>query len=92
MKWATKLSESDIQYQSHTTIKVQVLVDFLVEVAAPEEETPWEVFVDGSSTSKGIGMGVVLFSSQGDKVKLVVLIDYCTSNNEIEYEILLIEL
>lgn len=36
IKWATELSEYDIQYQPRTTIKAQALTDFLTKTSSME--------------------------------------------------------
>lgn len=62
IKWATRLNEYDIEYQSHTTIKDQALVDFLMETYGKEGELVWKIFVDGSTTSQGRRVGILLVS------------------------------
>ena len=49
----------------------------------------WVVHVDGSSTLHAGGIGVVLQSLEGDKLKHKVRLQYQTTNNEVEYETLL---
>ncbi|XP_050263915.1 uncharacterized protein LOC126708147 [Quercus robur] len=49
----------------------------------------WVVYVDGSSTRHAGGIGVVLQSPEGDKLKHKVRLQYQTTNNEVEYEALL---
>ena len=45
--------------------------------------------MDGSSTQHAGGIGVVLLSSKGDKLKHKARLQYQTTNNEAEYEALL---
>ena len=52
----------------------------------------WELFVDGASNSKGSGVGIVLVSPEGLVLEQAVLLKFSTSNNEAEYEALLIGL
>ena len=40
VQWAIKLSQFDIEYHPRTTIKAQVLADFIVEFTLPDEENP----------------------------------------------------
>jgi ribonuclease HI len=48
------------------------------------------MYFDGSKRLKGVGAGVVLISSQGDKMKYVLRMSFPNpSNNEAEYEALL---
>ena len=49
----------------------------------------WVVHVDGSSTLHAGGIGVVLQSPEGDKLKHNVRLQYQTTKNEVEYEALL---
>ena len=49
----------------------------------------WVVHVDGSSTQHAGGIGVVLQSPEGDKLKHRVRLQYQATNNEVEYEALL---
>ncbi|XP_075481101.1 uncharacterized protein LOC142521805 [Primulina tabacum] len=89
VKWTTELGEYDIQYGPRTAIKAQTLADFLAETLHVEMEDLWKVYVDGSSTNEGIGVGVLLISPKGDELKLVVRLDFRASNNEAEYEAVL---
>ncbi|XP_073313426.1 uncharacterized protein [Primulina huaijiensis] len=88
-KWTTELGEYDIQYEPRTPIKAQALANFLVEIVHQENEDPWKVYVDGSSSKYGSGLGVVLISPAGEEVKLAVRLDFRASNNEAEYEAVL---
>ncbi|XP_073139067.1 uncharacterized protein [Henckelia pumila] len=92
VKWTTELSEYDIQYEPRAAIKAQALADFLAETKHMEEQGLWKVYVDGSSNSDGCGVGVLLISPHGDEIRLVVRLDFLASNNEAEYEAVLIGL
>nr|GEW42531.1 reverse transcriptase domain-containing protein [Tanacetum cinerariifolium] len=59
-KWSIMLGEHNITYRPRTSVKGQILADFLIEMsgensqAAPAAEThqePWTLFTDGSSSS-----------------------------------------
>ena len=59
--WAIELSEFDIQYRLRTTIKGQVVVDFIVEFTHNEdkgaEEPPqWSIHIDGSFNRQTEGL------------------------------------
>ena len=54
-----------------------------------EDSKKWVVHVDGSSTQYAGGIGVVLQSLEGDKLKHRVRLQYWPTNNEVEYEALL---
>ena len=49
----------------------------------------WVIKVDGSSTLYAGGIGIILKSPEGDKLKYVAHLQYQTTNNETEYESLL---
>ncbi|XP_065621915.1 uncharacterized protein LOC136064288 [Quercus suber] len=95
IQWAVELSEFDIKYQPRHAIKAQALADFIAEFTldcddvGEKESIKWVVYVDGSSTQHAGGVGVVLQSPEGDKLKHRVRLQYQTTNNEAEYEALL---
>ncbi|KAL0434466.1 UNVERIFIED_CONTAM: Pro-Pol polyprotein [Sesamum latifolium] len=95
VKWAIKLSEYDISYVPRTTIKAQALADFVSDVAGISvEDTPsnqvWLLHVDGSSTTQGSGADIVITSPQGEDLEFAIKFDFKASNNEAEYEALVI--
>ncbi|XP_050281388.1 uncharacterized protein LOC126722250 [Quercus robur] len=93
IQWAVELSEFDIRYQPRHAKKAQVLADFIAEFTPSHDETEgndkWVVHVDGSSTKYAGGIGVVLQSPEGDKLRHKVRLQYQATNNEVEYEALL---
>ena len=96
IQWAVELSEFDIRYQPRHAIKAQALTDSIAEFTPNyndldemEDSKKWIVYVDGSSTQHAGGIGVVLQSLEGDKLKHKVRLQYQTTNNEVEYEALL---
>nr|GFA05226.1 reverse transcriptase domain-containing protein [Tanacetum cinerariifolium] len=63
-KWSIMLGEHNITYRPRTSIKGQVLADFLNEIpsnasqgasVAETQEEPWTLFTDGSSCVDGSG-------------------------------------
>ncbi|XP_071907805.1 uncharacterized protein [Coffea arabica] len=103
-KWAVELAEHDIGYRPRKAIKAQALADFLAEGARlsltelslqheerlPKE--PWVLFVDGASSKEGSGAGLLLISPTGEELTYALRLDFPASNNEAEYEALLIGL
>ena len=85
IQWAVELSEFDIRYQTRHAIKAQALADFIAEFTPSHNETEdskrWVVHVDGSSTRHAGGIGVVLQSPEGDKLKHKVRLQYQATNN-----------
>ncbi|XP_074587632.1 uncharacterized protein LOC141843477 [Curcuma longa] len=92
VKWTVELGEYDIQYQPRTAIKAQALADFLTEIPEGEAEQIWKVYVDGSSNRQGSGIGVVLISPQEEEIRLSIRLSFRASNNEAEYEVVLVGL
>ncbi|XP_042441455.1 uncharacterized protein LOC122026808 [Zingiber officinale] len=89
IKWTTKLSKFNIQYQPRSVIKVQALADFITEVQNLEPEALRKIFVDRSSTRLGSGISVLMLSPQEERMHLSVRLDYRATNNEAEYESLI---
>ncbi|XP_038699702.1 uncharacterized protein LOC119997000 [Tripterygium wilfordii] len=106
IKLAVELSEYDITYQPRTAIKSQVLADFVADFAPsiqPEadkellcmvDQAPkvWTSYVDGSSNIRGSGLGIVLISPEGSVIQRAVRCGFHATNNEAEYEALIIGL
>jgi hypothetical protein len=72
--WGIELSPLDITYEKRKAIKSQVLPDFTVEwlelqnTGPPDLSSVWTMYFNGSKRVQGAGAGVVLISSQGDKL------------------------
>ena len=95
--WAIELSEFEIKYRPRAAIKGQVVADFIAEVTHDEdngaEGSPqWSIYTDGSSNQRAGGAGIVLLSPEGDKIECMVHLDFPTTNNEAEYEAVLVGL
>ncbi|GAA0160629.1 hypothetical protein LIER_39071 [Lithospermum erythrorhizon] len=72
--WAVELSEFDITNVPRTSIKAQVLADFLIKCTAlqplridgpkepqePAQIPEWVVYVDGVRTNKGARVGIMI--------------------------------
>nr|GEV57280.1 reverse transcriptase domain-containing protein [Tanacetum cinerariifolium] len=89
--------EHNITYGPRTSVKGQILADFLIEMsddvsqAAPAAETqeePWTLFTDGSSCVYGSGAGIILTSPEGVEFAYALRFQFTASNNEAEYEAL----
>ncbi|GMP24504.1 hypothetical protein CsSME_00001752 [Camellia sinensis var. sinensis] len=52
----------------------------------------WELFVDGASNRHGAGLGIVLTSPDGLTIEHAITNSFPASNNEAEYEALLVGL
>ena len=99
-KWGTRLGSFDIWYKPRSSIKGQVLANFVVEFSPRKEMEvmyhvevrPWKVFVDGASNATGVGAGIVIITPEGIWVEHYFRLSFKASNNETEYETLLTEL
>ncbi|GJZ49700.1 reverse transcriptase domain-containing protein [Tanacetum coccineum] len=92
------LGEYNITYRPRTSVKGQILADFLVEkpdespsntpmVEVPQE--PWTLFMDGSSCVDGSGTSLILTSLEGMEFTYALRFQFTASNNEAEYEALI---
>ncbi|GJZ38244.1 reverse transcriptase domain-containing protein [Tanacetum coccineum] len=92
------LGEHNITYRPRTSVKGQIITDFLVEKPkealahtsekeAPQE--PWMIFTDGSSCIDGSGAGLILTIPDGAEFTYALRFQFTASNNEAEYEALL---
>lgn len=95
--WTIELSQFYIEYKPHTTRKAQTLSDFVVECQFSthvvtnegsnlEPSRPWNLYVDGSSTLKLSGVGIILISPEGFKIQHTIKFSFQATNNEAEYE------
>jgi ribonuclease HI len=102
-KWAAELSEYHITFEPRTTIKSQVLADFIVDWTGPtrqQEEPPekvWTIHCDGTWCHAGAGTATIITSPTGVKHKYAARLifalesDRCT-NNIAEYEAVILGL
>ncbi|GKC47401.1 reverse transcriptase domain-containing protein [Tanacetum coccineum] len=97
---AFELEAFDITYRPRTSIRGQVLADFIAK--KPDEEEPpvgvqtkeafpepWVLFTDGSSCLEGSGAGLILTSPEGEEFTYALRFKFNASNNEAEYEALI---
>ena len=70
-------------------------MNFIAEVTPNQNEQDkvdeaqrWVINVDGSSTLYAGGIGIILKSPEGDKLKYAAHLQHRTTNNEVEYEAL----
>jgi hypothetical protein len=72
-KWVVELSEYYITFEPRTTIKSQVLVDFIIDWTGPtrqQEESPekvWIIHCDGAWCHAGAGTATIITSPTGVK-------------------------
>ncbi|GKA36298.1 reverse transcriptase domain-containing protein [Tanacetum coccineum] len=96
---AKKLEAFDINYRPRTSIRGQVLVDFIAK--RPEENGPptwiqvaeeilesWTLFMDGSPCMEGSRSELILTSPEGTEFTYALRFEFNISNNEAKYEAL----
>ena len=59
-------------------------------VISLQERLPWMVYVDGAANHRGFGVGLVLISSERITIEQSLRLGFSATNNEVEYEALLI--
>ncbi|CAA0810887.1 Polynucleotidyl transferase- ribonuclease H-like superfamily protein, partial [Striga hermonthica] len=93
IKWAIELGQFDIHYQPRTAIKAQALSDFIAEftpaITVNDDNQPWVLYIDGSSTANRAGVGIVLANPENRLFCHSVKFLFPATNNEAEYEALL---
>ena len=76
--WAVELSEFDIRYRPRTTIKGQVVADFIAEFTlgngqGAKEKRQWSVYTVGSSNRRARGAGVMIQTPEGDEIRCMTV-------------------
>ncbi|XP_074307855.1 uncharacterized protein LOC141642808 [Silene latifolia] len=104
-KWSVHLSGYDIRYDPRTAIKSQALADFvsdfsptiqnladeeILTLKGNKEAEVWQMYIDGASNQRGAGVGLILRSPQGDLMAQAVRCEFKATNNETEYETLIL--
>ena len=69
---------------------VENMDEKLVGTISQHGLSPWEVYVDGASNQKCSAVGLVLISPEKVIVEKSLRLDFSTTNNEAEYEALMI--
>ncbi|GKA90569.1 reverse transcriptase domain-containing protein, partial [Tanacetum coccineum] len=100
LKWSFELEEHDIHYRPRTSVKGQILADFIVE--RPEDDpqdtlmedeealpNPWILFTDGSSCIDGSEVGLIITNPKGVEFTYALRFRFDATNNEVEYEALI---
>nr|GEV72795.1 reverse transcriptase domain-containing protein [Tanacetum cinerariifolium] len=90
--------DHNITYRPRTSIKGQVLADFLNEIpsnasqgvsVAETQKEPWSLFIDSSSCVDGSGAGLILTNPDGVEFTYALRFQFAASNNEAEYKALI---
>ncbi|GJT50425.1 reverse transcriptase domain-containing protein [Tanacetum coccineum] len=104
-KYTVELGAYNITFEPRNVVKGKVLADFITKTPGeepPEEyfQAPrvmpekddteeWILFIDGSSSSKGSGAGLVLIGPSGTEHTYALCLTFDSTNKEAEYEALL---
>ncbi|XP_071727734.1 uncharacterized protein [Rutidosis leptorrhynchoides] len=100
-QWAIEFGAFEISYISRTSVKGQVLADYLAEMTGdlevihertqlmPPSHEIWDLYTDGASCIEGVGAGLVLTNSSGEEHTYALRFNFDVINNEAEYEALL---
>ena len=105
-KWSLTLLEFTLVYFPHKSVKLQALPYFLADHPSLEigteqyvelgiygaEKEPWILKFDGSSIENLAGAGIMIISPRGVKTTLSFNLAFGCTNNQVEYEALLISL
>ncbi|XP_071740103.1 uncharacterized protein [Rutidosis leptorrhynchoides] len=81
-------------FQAHP---IQILMDQPIKHVLTRPEisgrmAKWELYTDGSSTEERVGIGLLLVSPNGEEITYAIRLKFAASNNEAEYEALLVGL
>jgi hypothetical protein len=100
-KWAYALIEYDLAYEQLKSMKGQVVADFIIGHSIDQNINescnlvsihPWKLFFDGSACIEGQCVGVVLVSARGAIFETLAHLEYFCTNNQAEYEHILLGL
>ena len=62
----------------------------LVNMVSLQESLSWRVYVDGAANQRGFGVGLVLISPEKITIEKSLRLGFSATNNEAEYEALLV--
>lgn len=97
-KWALTLIEYSLTYYPLKAIKGQIVTKFIVDHIVVEaiesyvEERPLKLYFDGSRHKDETGVGVFIIVPEDIPTKFEFRVESLCSNNEVEYEALIIGL
>jgi hypothetical protein len=98
-KWAAELNEYTVDFEHRSTIKSQVLTDFIADWTSSAfdttlqfEELLWTVHCDGAWGMAGAGISAILTSPSSPKLRYAARLQFLSTNNIAEYEAVLLAL
>jgi hypothetical protein len=87
-----EIGKYDVEFIPRWVIKSQALTDFIVEWTdlglRGINELPyhWVMYINGSYTLKGAGVGVMFIPPEGDILMYAIQLEFSATNNIAEYE------
>jgi ribonuclease HI len=98
-RWAYSLVEYDLKYEPLKAMRGHVVEDFIIDHSINVDDTvclahkeAWKLFFDGSICGQGQGAGCVIVSPNGMEYEASTRLEFRCTNNQAEYETLLIGL
>ncbi|XP_050222383.1 uncharacterized protein LOC126672476 [Mercurialis annua] len=86
----------DIKYEPRTSMKAQILADFVAETTTHDQPSEidksvisWVLQVDGASNMAGAGAGMILRGPHKIKMQNSIHLNFPATNNSAEYEALI---
>ncbi|KAL0430897.1 UNVERIFIED_CONTAM: hypothetical protein Sradi_0715700 [Sesamum radiatum] len=64
------------------------MTEMTIKESSPDQK--WLLHVDGSSTEQGSGVGIIITTPQGEDLEFAIKFGFKASNNEAEYETLVV--
>lgn len=86
------MSEFDVSFESTKDLKAQLFVDFIGMPNLQESTNMLIVFTDISYNSRGTIVSLILQNKVDLTVKVSLHLEFPTTNNEVEYEEVIMEL
>ncbi|XP_074374821.1 uncharacterized protein LOC141715244 [Apium graveolens] len=93
LKWTVELSQFDVEYKPRDSTAL-IAVPWVDEPFDDKQNcTPWwDLYVDGAVNNEGSGVGIELITPEGHKLRSAIHFTFKTTNNDAEYEALIIGL
>lgn len=97
-KWTLALTKYSLTYMPLKYVKGQVVEDFIVDHSIVQNSLnymdfePWKMYFDGSAHKDGMGVGILIVSCSRIPKKIKYKVEGLCSNNEAEYEALIVGL
>jgi hypothetical protein len=97
-KWAVELSQHFIEFEKRTSIKSQVLADFIADwtpsqnSSEDKKQLEWTIYCDGAWGFAGAGAAAIITSPSVIKMKYAARLEFQCINNIAEYEVVLLGL